>query len=141
MFNNSKADPQFMLDCWKKEYPYKFYESNNIEVLHAINPILLYAKFTNGDIEIFNWWNKQSRRIMYDEYLTLDNYIQEFSIRLNIYMDFEGISGKQLSELTKLSTTTISQYRNGDRIPSLDILYRLAKALDCEISDFIFQYY
>ena len=42
----------------------------------------------------------------------------------------KGISQKQLAELSELTEATISRYVKGTRVPTIDILTKIAKALD-----------
>ena len=49
-----------------------------------------------------------------------------------------GISRYKLSELTGFDPARISNYVNGKATPNLYSLYKLAKALDCSIDDFIY---
>ena len=55
-----------------------------------------------------------------------------FKDQLNIFMKETGCNAKQISELSELSTATLSRYRNGERVPeaSNNTLSAIAKALE-----------
>ena len=55
-----------------------------------------------------------------------------FKDQLNIFMKETGCNAKQISELSELSTATLSRYRNGERVPeaSSNTLSAIAKALE-----------
>lgn len=54
-----------------------------------------------------------------------------FKEQLNIYIRQIGCNARQISEISELSTATLSRYRNGERIPEADsgTLVAVAKAL------------
>ena len=43
-----------------------------------------------------------------------------FGDKLNIYIDEIGCTAKELSDSSGISTSVISRYRNGERIPKLN---------------------
>ena len=54
-----------------------------------------------------------------------------FKDQLNIFMKEIGCNAKQISELSELSTATLSRYRNGERTPEAgsNTLMAIAEAL------------
>ena len=65
-----------------------------------------------------------------------------------VFMDFEemrkrikerrkylGMTQEDLASKTNLSVMSIRRYESGDRTPTLDVLERIASALQCELSD------
>lgn len=57
------------------------------------------------------------------------------SIGLNIAHKCKELklSQKQLAEMTNLTEAGISRYISGQRLPRVDILLRIAQALDCTL--------
>ena len=66
-----------------------------------------------------------------------------FSDRLKVVMELREYSVSDLAEKIYISKTTVSMYRNGERLPSLQVLRLLAIELDVTtdfllgLSDFI----
>lgn len=60
---------------------------------------------------------------------------KNFSKRLLVKMRRKGISQEHLSELSGISTVTISKYVNGLASPSGYNLERLSRALQCSVSE------
>ena len=71
------------------------------------------------------------------------NEYPNFSDRLKVVMELREYSVSDLAEKIYISKTTVSMYRNGERLPSLQVLRLLAIELDVTtdfllgLSDFI----
>ena len=52
-------------------------------------------------------------------------------------MKKKGINQKQLSELSGISTSSLSRYLNGDIVPRMDIIINIANALQVEPDYFL----
>lgn len=65
--------------------------------------------------------------------------VNKYPAMLNLVAERKkrGLTQKALSEKVGVTHKQISAYECGSRFPRRDILGRLAKALDCEISDII----
>lgn len=53
--------------------------------------------------------------------------MENFSTRLKMLREGEGLNQSQLAEKLQISRGSISFYENGDRIPDIEFLYRTAK--------------
>lgn len=60
-----------------------------------------------------------------------------FSKNLKYFRLKNNMTKKQLAEKSNVSSMTITNYENGDRMPSMEIMYRLAQVLNVRISDFL----
>ena len=56
--------------------------------------------------------------------------MQSFSKRLKDIMESQGVLQADLAKKTGITETTISRYCNGKRIPNIEALVKIAKALD-----------
>ena len=71
------------------------------------------------------------------------NEYPNFSDRLKVVMELRECSVSDLAEKIYISKTTVSMYRNGERLPSLQVLCLIAIELDVStdfllgLSDFI----
>lgn len=60
-----------------------------------------------------------------------------FSKNLKFYRLRKQMSKKELADKVNISSMAITNYENGDRKPSMEILQKLADVLDVRISDFL----
>ena len=61
-------------------------------------------------------------------HIEIGNSIRQLRIK-------KGLSQEKLAELSDLNTSYIGQIERGEKNPSVDIVYSIAKALDTELSD------
>ena len=87
----------------------------------------------------YNGYNHSTRQLpdSWDE-LTDDWFEIDFICRMRLLMQRRGMNQWDLSEASGVSVGSISRYLNGESSPKLNILFKLSKALDCQISDFIY---
>ncbi len=57
-------------------------------------------------------------------------FIDIFSSRLRAEMKVKGFTQNALAEIVKIRQTSISDYLNGKAVPSADVFYRIALALE-----------
>ena len=50
-----------------------------------------------------------------------------------------GLSQKQIADYLNITPQSVSKWENGDALPSIDYLPKLAECLNCEINDFFAQ--
>lgn len=60
-----------------------------------------------------------------------------FGLFLQRRMRKRGVLQRELSEMTGISTVTLSSYMQGKSLPNVLNLKRLADALDCTMDDFV----
>ena len=70
--------------------------------------------------------------------LTEKWFHKDVHIRLYSKIQQSGIRQSELSEMTGISQGTISNYMNGCTSPTIDNLFKIAKALKCRVEDFIY---
>lgn len=64
-----------------------------------------------------------------------DAIIKEFVLNIFVEMRTRGVSQEDLADMTGISQATISRYTNGDSVPDLIALRKIARALGCSVSD------
>jgi transcriptional regulator with XRE-family HTH domain len=79
--------------------------------------------------------NTTRRKGFYPKKFPLNQY-PKFSDRLKVAMDIRDYSSQKLAKCIFTSTTTVSMYRCGRRMPSPDVLCLIAKELDVS-TDFL----
>ena len=88
---------------------------------------------------IFNFIGKTVRRIpLSDEDLQEmpeDHWRKEFSIRLQTILSDRGWSQCDLAERTGISQVSISKYMNGKVLPNSYTTMRIARALECSVTE------
>jgi DNA-binding Xre family transcriptional regulator len=65
---------------------------------------------------------------------------REFSVRLRKIMFIKGVTQQDLSELTGISSVTLSNYMRAKATPSFYNADKIAKALGCSIEEFSYAY-
>lgn len=63
-----------------------------------------------------------------------EEWKRRFPNQLIYLMQLAGISQKDLSIKMNMTEATISRYINGERIPKANVLFSMAKALNCHVS-------
>ena len=69
-----------------------------------------------------------NNNFMYDIFIDGDDYMK-FNEIFNKYINLINCTSKDISNLSKLSESIISRYKNGTRIPNNDTIKKLSKAL------------
>ena len=64
-------------------------------------------------------------------------HIIAFSRKLKLKLSIENITRKELSVQTGIAFNTICRYVKGERIPDIYSIYKISKALNREIKEFI----
>ena len=64
-----------------------------------------------------------------------DTIIKEFVLNMFVEMKTRGVSQEDLADMTGISQATISRYTNGDSVPDLIALRKIARALGCSVAD------
>lgn len=62
-----------------------------------------------------------------------------FNDKVKYLMQQNGISQKELSELTGITEASVSRYLSGERTPRIDIIINFAKALKVDVDYLIFE--
>ena len=57
--------------------------------------------------------------------------------RLKVWREYRKLTLVDLAKICGVSVAAISQIENGKRTPSVDLLMKLAKALNCDMEDLI----
>ena len=69
--------------------------------------------------------------------MTKKEWCRRFSQKVQQKMLAEGISQRDLAQLTKIPENTLGRYVSGSTIPRVDKIINIAKALNCSILELI----
>ena len=126
-------------DLFNNYMDYNRTDLSTIERMEQTGPFDLIVYKKNGQSYHFNGYDHSMRRLpdcwddMTNDWLSID-----FRNRMRVAMQRKGMNQSDLSEVSGVSVGAINYYLNGKVSPSLDALFKLAKGLDCQISDFIY---
>lgn len=94
-------------------------------------------RLEDGDIFLYDDMEGSIRKLPSDSgSLTRDECNREFGERLLRIMRRKCITQSELSEMTGLTQSQISNYINGRNAPSFYVVDKIAKALNCSIEYF-----
>lgn len=112
------------------------------------------------DIKEINEWDlliifKNGRKVMYDRFtgyymnifyddvneITEEQEKKEFAYKLRSLMNRNRVTQEQLSESLNTTQAMISRYVRGETIPSVIVLRKIAKILNCSMDDFFYKEY
>lgn len=120
-----------------------FVKKADVISIDHLNDWDLLVTFKDGRKIIYDTFTNYYRGIFYDNIkeLTDEQEKKEFAHRLRIMMKRKYISQEQLSELTGVTQTMISRYITGKALPSVLIVRKIAKVLDCSMDELFYQEY
>lgn len=118
---------------------------NNLDLYYPEIADDIQSWYTSGDWEItlklkdgrkwiFDGRDNVLIRIRDDD-IAQEEYVQEFSRRLNRKMRDAGIGTDELGERLGVSRATVSRYLNGHTIPSGYVIMRIAQILQCSTNE------
>lgn len=126
-----------MLENFKLYFPLQYKQM----VYHEpIGFNCLEIKLMTDEVVIYDDFNKSIRGLPCDGGAMSEEEVRrEFGYRLRRIMEHKHITQIDLSERTGIAQCYISGYVNGRHTPSLYIMGKLARALRCDINDFIYR--
>ena len=118
---------------------------NNLELYYPDIPEQIQSWYTSGDWEItlklkdgtkwiFDGRDNLLHKIRRED-ISQEEYIREFSIRLNRKMRDAGMGTEELAERLGVARGTVSRWLNGRTIPGGYILMRIAQELQCSTNE------
>ena len=138
--NRMTAAEEYVLNRFKEEYPRYFERMKSYDLIDNETAIRVYLD--NGDIFYYSHFDNIPGRLAPRSYIGLDNEDQkefawrfEFGRRLEEMMLIHGMSREELSELTGISTASISNYITCKRSPTMDKLIKIKNVLGCSMKD------
>lgn len=129
-----------------KDFMYQTYlmyggDGDRIVDYEAFDEFELLLTRNNGTKEIFNVLDKTFRILNPDERdiasMSKDDYAREFGFRLTSKLRSSNITFDELAEKANISDRTLYGYLNGDRVPNFHVAVKLARALNCDINEFV----
>ena len=88
----------------------------------------------------FDVYEESSRYLPNSDDVDEERFRLEFGRRLRRIMDFKHINQLELSKKTGISNVTISKYICGKATPSFYNAVKIARVLDCSITELILNY-
>ena len=120
-----------------------FAKKEDVVSIEELNDWDLLIIFRNGTKTIYDRFTNYHRNIFYESIneLTDEQEKKEFAYRLRIMMKRKYITQEQLAELIGTSQVTISRWINGECLPSVIMVRKIAKVLDCSMDELFYQEY
>lgn len=98
------------------------------------------ARFKDGSVWSYDRSEKTLRKLRSDtNNISEQECRKEFGYRLYKIMGLKGITQKQLSAMTGITQSMISNYITGKASPSFYNASKIAKAIGCSIEDFRYE--
>lgn len=118
-----------------------FATKDDIESVTEINEWDLLIIFKDGRQILYDTFNNFQKNKFYNSIneITDEQEKREFAYRLRSIMNRKGITQEQLAEIIETSQVMISRYTTGQTIPSVIVLRKIAKALNCSMDDFFYK--
>lgn len=117
-----------------------FHTNTDIETIDNIKQLDECTLLITIDNEkyIYDIFAKGTRRIVYNsDNITDEEMMLDFMHCFNSLRKRNGYTILDVSQITKIPTSTLSRYANGETTPSVVNLRKIAKALKCKITDLI----
>lgn len=127
-----------LLRNFKKQFPR--FADDAVEYREK-GPFELVVKLSNGRVISYYDTEQGIRRLPSDDtHLTEEECREEFGIRLGRVMYYKGVTQSELSEMTGITQSNISNYITGRKTPSFYTVDKIARALDCSIEELRYKY-
>lgn len=101
----------------------------------------LLVTMDDGSKELYDMTSHTTRRVRPEKNDILsmneEEYSLEFGYRLTARLRDSSLSLEDLSEETNISIPTLYRYMSGDSIPSFYKAIKIARALGCDITEFM----
>ena len=127
-----------LLTNFKKQFP--CFADHAVEYRKK-GPFELIVKLGDGHVISYYDTEQGIRRLPSDDSrLTEEECREEFGIRLYRLMYNKGVTQPELSEMTGITQSNISNYITGRKTPSFYTVDKIARALDCSIEELRYKY-
>ena len=127
-----------LLTNFKKQFP--CFADHAVEYRKK-GPFELVVKLDDGNVISYYDTEQGIRRLPSDDSrLTEEECREEFGIRLYRIMCDKGVTQPELSDMTGITQSNISNYINGRKTPSFYTVDKIARALDCSIEELRYKY-
>ena len=124
----------YIFENMQSYYPFL---SERMASYKTVGPYELIVKTNDGETILYDDVNHSIRRLPRDSNnMTEQEVSVEFRQRLRRLMTRQGVSQLELSELTGIPQSTISNYLTGKFLPGFYNMDKIAKALKCSIDEF-----
>ena len=129
---------EILLTNFKKQFP--CFADHAVEYRKK-GPFESVVKLDDGNVISYYDTEQGIRRLPSDDSrLTEEECREEFGIRLYRLMCDKGVTQPELSEMTGITQSNISNYINGRKTPSFYTVDKIARALDCSIEELRYKY-
>ena len=120
-----------------------FAKEEDIKEIRELNDWDILITYKDGRKIIFDSFTGYHRSVFYTNVKELSDKQEKqmFAYRLRCMMKRKFITQEQLAELIGTSQVMISRYMNGQTLPNVLIVRKIAKVLDCSMDDLFYQDY
>lgn len=127
-----RRDP--IVERFKLYFPVLYYET---ERYLRIDDYGLTAELKDGSVIEYDDMSISFRNLPSNSReLTEQECKREFGMRLKKMLGRKGMTQSDLAEATGIQQSLLSTYMNGKTMPSLYVIDKIAKALDCSTDEF-----
>ena len=130
-----------MLEVVMDEFVHTYsYLEKDIVDWYPSGQLEVTVRLRDGSKYSYDYLGKVCKRICKSNYqenrlLNEEEVADEFAYRLSKKMRYRNVTQRELSDLTNISVPAIGSYVRGEKMPSLYIVYLIARALACSISE------
>lgn len=120
-----------------------FATQDDVLEVRELNEWDLLIEFKDGRKMIYDRFTNYHKHVFYDNVHELTDAQEKkgFSYRLRTMMKRKWISQEEMAERIGVTQTMISRYINGQALPSVLVVRKIAKVLDCSMDDFFYKDY
>lgn len=117
-----------------------FATKDDLVRVEELNEFEILFEFKNGDKAVYDRMMNGHRGFYpKDHVLTDEEWKYSFKTRLYKIMKHRGMTQEELAEAVGTSQTMITRYINGHCVPSVVMLAKLARALNCSVDEFLYK--
>lgn len=129
---------EYLIDGFKTYFPSAY--KDTVEMYPGDDEYILIAKLKNDRYFIYDSVINSGQYVLKEKWDNRNHIMKErewkkkFGMTLSRMIAMRGIRQYELAEMTGVSEVMISKYTYGEVVPSFYNAYRIAKALDIDIS-------
>lgn len=134
-----KNNYDLMNDFWKRVRSWNGFRQDQFVDVRPISEWIVRFETPDGLTGIYDGLRHITRRV-FDNFDDMDEYWFNWEISCNIehYMNRMGYSIESLAVDVGISTQTMYNYLNCKTSPRADVIFRMAKVLDCTPDDLFY---
>lgn len=134
-----KNNYDLMNDFWKRVKSWNGFRQDQFVDVRQIDEWTVRFGTPDGLVGIYDGL-RHITRVVFNNFDEMDEYWfnQEIACNIEHYMIRMGYSIESLAEDIEISPQTLYNYLNGKTSPRVDVLFKLAKVLNCKPDDLFY---